>query len=102
MTNDANHWSKKRFHWFNPKIVGLVISVASALALFWVSNKQGIEELIGLAGCVLLGTHMFLTPSYYGAELDKVERERHLDANAYLKLMAGFLFALYIVAEFLI
>ncbi len=102
MANDANHWSKKRFYWFNPRIVGLIISVASALALFWLSNKHGVEELIALAGIVLFGSHIYMTPKFYGAELDKVEREHHLDSNSHLTLMTLFLFALYVIAKFLI
>ncbi len=102
MKNEGTRWFNHRFHWFEPVKVGFLLAVGSALALFWFANQQGVEELIGLTGSGFLGVHIFLTPHYYRAEMDKVEREKHLDKHSFVLLMAVFLMALWAIAQFII
>ncbi|MEM7705386.1 MAG: hypothetical protein AAF358_07535 [Pseudomonadota bacterium] len=102
MSNSAPRWHEKRHYPFNPRAIGLTLAIAASLWLFWIAEHEGVEHVLGAAGIILLGCHLFLAPAYYGAELDKLEREEHLDRHQFIKLMAAFLLALWVVAEFIV
>ena len=102
MSNPAPRWHERRYHPFNPRAVGLALAVVASLWLFWIAESQGVEHVLGAVGIIFLGCHIFLSPAYSGAEVQKLEREEHLDRHQFLKLISAFMLALWVVAEFII